>query len=357
MVLFTACTVQQEYWQPPELRRVGSVREDTALVERGDIVLLQQHHALVRTHSQGLSFGNTGLRFGEYFVVPGQEVSQGELLVKLDTEQIENRIEANREELRNMRIEHGFENEAITLDILDLQLDLAELLASDLIDASRSQAIELKRMDIEARELALAHNQERQSLTLRHAEENLNRLIAQLGLAEIRAPFDGVITHQEAKSPGEWVEPYAALVYISDKSELFVEYSGTNVIHIPRMLPVTGIVGTRTFSLARITATPQEAAFYSAMRMTPPVRFAIQDPDHGLSLGDYVTLLVRTAFEENVLRIPINALYEESGDIFYVHLSEQGQKTIRIVEPGMRNRAYVQIISGLQEGDEVYVKS
>ena len=58
---------------------------------------------------------------------------------------------------------------------------------------------------------------------------------------------------------------------------------------------------------------------------------------------------------ENVLKIPLNALYSED-DMYYVYIIEDGETRVRRnVEIGAVSAAEAEIVSGLEEGDVIYV--
>ena len=56
-----------------------------------------------------------------------------------------------------------------------------------------------------------------------------------------------------------------------------------------------------------------------------------------------------------MLTVPVNALYrDETGQ--YVYRMEDGKRVRCEVEVGMTSDVKAEILEGLQEGDEVYVK-
>ncbi len=82
------------------------------------------------------------------------------------------------------------------------------------------------------------------------------------------------------------------------------------------------------------------------------VEISLNEPDDEIIIGLEVKAYVNTAQEENVLRIPIDALEtDDEGDHVFV---ARGKKAVRIaVETGIKNDEMVEITSGLSEGDVV----
>ena len=88
---------------------------------------------------------------------------------------------------------------------------------------------------------------------------------------------------------------------------------------------------------------------------TITTEFEICDAGIEVSVGDYAAVCVQSKLEENVLLIPRNALYIESGSR-YVYVMENGGRSYRNVTVGHIAPHLVEIEEGLQEGDVVYVQ-
>lgn len=342
---------------PPELLTPVSVKADTARVDRGNVERMEQYKGFVRVASEKLYFPETGLRFGEYYCVPGQAVKQGDLLARLDTESVDKQIESQLESMARTRQEQAFEIEGYELDIAIAQCEWMALTKKAAgYEEEAMKAAESKKIDIERKQLALSQVREQQALTMRYAEEQLAALYAKIENAEMRAPIDGLITYMADKAPGAEVEAFAPLIYISDEQEMFVEYSSLVSLSISKNSIVKGYVGDRVYDLERIPVTRQDQMYYSVLRLTPPLRFSVIDADELIRPGAYVAIRVYTEYAEDVLRIPANALFSDADIGYYVYLMENGQKVLHPIEPGLRATSYVEIKSGLQEGDEVFVK-
>lgn len=342
---------------PPELLVPVSVQEDTARVTRGNVEVAEQYRGMVRMVSEKLYFGDTGLRFGEYFCVPGQEVRKGELLARLDTEYLDEEIQTQREAIAHLRRESAFENESLELDITIAQVE-QQAYTQNLTDISEDALImaENARAVVEEKRLALSQAQERQSLSLTYAQDYLRELEERAAGAEMYAPFDGVITYVEDKVPGAQVEPYAPLIYISDGRELFVEYTSIVTLSVSRNAVAVGFIGDRAYDLERIPLSAQDMIYYNNQRLSPPVRFNFLDPDEDVTPGAYVAIRIYSSVSEDVLRIPVNAYYSDAELGAYVYVREDGQKVMRSVTTGLRSEVYVEVKQGLEEGEEVYVK-
>jgi multidrug efflux pump subunit AcrA (membrane-fusion protein) len=160
---------------------------DTVLVTRGNVERVALHHRYIQTMSDGLYFTSGGLGFGELFCREGQYVTEGQLLLRLDTEPLEERIEAKRETIRQMTETYNDENELIQIDLDILKIELEELIAA----YAGARAVEAKRKEIELQQLLLDQARERQALLLGYEESELDELLFKIVDAELRAPYDG----------------------------------------------------------------------------------------------------------------------------------------------------------------------
>lgn len=360
LLLLSGCAVHTG--APPELLTPVSVQNDTFIVQRGRVARFEQYRAIVRVESEGLFFRSTPLPFGGFEVIAGQEVRQGDVLARLDTRQTEERIEERRERIADLRTEHAFQNQQMERNISIAQIELLALTQQiteydgipghDLLEAA-----DLKRLEIQRRQLDLQQARDWQAFALSYYQSDLDDMLARLPDAELRAPFDGVITYRVDIQQGSWIEAFSSVIYISDHQTLFVEHAGPTQPSIFRNSIARAAVGDRVYELERIILPPNEVLFFTRAGGQAPFRFAFVDgPDEAIAPGQFVALMIYGDAEEDVLRIPPNAMFSDSEIGNYVHLIENGQRVMQPVEAGIRARAWVEIRSGLVEGDEILVR-
>ncbi|WP_075181475.1 efflux RND transporter periplasmic adaptor subunit [Pantoea sp. 1.19] len=86
--------------------------------------------------------------------------------------------------------------------------------------------------------------------------------------------------------------------------------------------------------------------------------FDVANRDRLLKTAMTAQVLIRIAHADGALRIPLNALGEPLGaDRYAVMVAVNGQPQRRVLQTGLRDRQYAEVISGLQEGDRVLVAS
>lgn len=79
----------------------------------------------------------------------------------------------------------------------------------------------------------------------------------------------------------------------------------------------------------------------------------IDQKDPAMLPGMTADIDIITGTKENALYIPIEFIQKEGRDS-YVYVKENGQKTKRIVTPGIKSELYVEILKGISPGEAVY---
>ena len=360
LLLLTGCAVQ--VGAAPDLLTPVSVQNDTFIVHRGRVARFEQYRGIVRVESEGLFFRDTPLPFGGFEVTAGQEVRQGDVLARLDTRRTEERIEERRERIADLQTEHTFQNRQMERNISIAQIELLALTQQiteydGLPDNYLLEAVDLKRLEIQRRQMDLQQARDWQAFALSYYQSDLDDMLARLPDAELRAPFDGVVTYRSNIQQGSWIEAFSTIIYISDGRQMFVEHVGPTQPSIFRNSVARAVVGGQTYELDRIVLPPNELLFFTRAGGHAPFRFAFSDdPGEAISPGQLVALRIYGDMSEDALRIPPNALFSDSELGHYVHLIENGQRIMQPVEIGIRARAWIEVRSGLVEGDEILVR-
>ena len=70
--------------------------------------------------------------------------------------------------------------------------------------------------------------------------------------------------------------------------------------------------------------------------------------------GDYAAVILKTVVREDALLVPPESLFRDGGET-YVYRVVDGERVRTEVEAGYRSVNAAEIVSGLAEGDVVYV--
>ncbi|WP_407057019.1 macrolide transporter subunit MacA [Citrobacter koseri] len=286
-------------------------------------------------------------------VAIGDKVKKDQLLGVIDPEQAENQIkevEATLMELRAQRrqAEAEWKLERVTLS---RQQQLA-----------KTQAISRQELDTAATEMAVKQAQIGTiDAQIKRNQASLDTAKTNLDYTRIVAPMAGEVT-QITTLQGQTViaaQQAPNILTLADMSTMLVkaQVSEADVIHLrpgqKAWFTVLGDPQTRyEGALKDVLPTPEkvnDAIFYYA-------RFEVPNPKGILRLDMTAQVHIQLTDIKNVLTIPLAALGDPVGNNRYkVTLLRNGETREREVSIGARNDTDVEIVKGLEEGDEVVI--
>ena len=207
----------------------------------------------------------------------------------------------------------------------------------------------------------------RERLNLTIAQENLQELQDRIENFVIRSPIDGVITFFDELIIGSTYRSDQRLFTISDDSSLFitVALSDMQIITGHPLLPGTDVQLTtmvniggegRSIAFEGTVISASIDLLRAASLSEDTVVIEVHDWPEYIGLGTpSVTVSVLQDGRYNVVVIPISALHE-TGSYTFVRIVENGVSRERPVEIGLTTSTDVEIISGLEPGDEIVVR-
>ena len=221
---------------------------------------------------------------------------------------------------------------------------LAEVNVAGFADTEQRNALQLETAREQERQALLAWNAQRVSL------ENYT----------LTAPWDGTILAVNAE-PGDYASPQAALVTIADTSSWHIEtyvdeidvpnvHAGQTALVAIDAYPATQFAG-RVAEVGRtLVRTPEGLSSYKlTIELTNPPPAAFD----GMSAD--ATIVLSTA--AHVLAVPVESILIEGTTRYVMRVTQQtdaivtGEKTE--VTVGLEGEDYVEITSGLKEGDHI----
>ncbi len=190
---------------------------------------------------------------------------------------------------------------------------------------------------------------------VKQAEAKLQGVQAQIGKTMLRSPISGVVVKQDGKV-GEIVTQYKTIASVIGETGLEIEAEVPEV-NIGKLLtgnpvritidafPGESFAGTMGF------IDPAETIIDGVVNFKVKIFFAIEDPR--FKSGLTVNLSIETMRKADVLTLPQVAIFETEKGAFVKKLI-QGKPVDTPVALGTRGEdSTVEIISGLDEGDEV----
>jgi len=385
LMVMTSCTaIPPALSEGPPLIVPVATQMDTFVVERGLVEQKYLMTGMLRIHSVPLYFDLPHALLGDIFVEPGDEVTAGQVLARINVDVLEDQIASQVETISRLRRLHNLEREqsALELDILILFYNTAMQNAATTLDPRYLEQAESLRESIEWETLLGEQARLANATVLSTAERRLSELREGLAGIYITAPFDGVITNVLA-SEGMWVRRNQHILFIAEASQtVFVEHTDRNTHPTPRALReaafIRAFIGNRFFDLEIMELTDEEQVFYSQRSMNAvgqvvlPLRFNILVPAEELPpLGESVTIMLYTVWYEDVLRIPFTSFYmEHAYDPFrlinqIVEIDSHWRPYVLRLEGDVLEMApvtahitstFIAILDGLEEGDVIFVR-
>ena len=284
-------------------------------------------------------------------VAIGDKVKKDQLLGVIDPEQAQNQIkevEATLMELRAQRLQ------------AEAEWKLARVTLSRQQQLAKTQAVSQQDLDTAATEMAVKQAQIGAiDAQIKRNQASLDTAKTNLDYTRIVAPMAGEVT-QITTLQGQTViaaQQAPNILTLADMSTMLVkaQVSEADVIHLQpgqkAWFTVLGDPQTRyEGKLKDVLPTPEkvnDAIFYYA-------RCEVPNPKGILRLDMTAQVHIQLTDVKNVLTIPLSALGDPIGNNRYnVRLLRNGETREREVVIGARNDTDVEIVKGLEEGDEV----
>jgi len=241
----------------------------------------------------------------------------------------------------------------------------AEADLSRLLGEQRQGALAAQRANLAAAEANLARlTADPRATDLARAQARVAQAQAQLDLAQIRlddttltAPFDGVVARINV-APGEQVTqgPVLTLIDVS-RFKVTVTVDEVDVVRVAPGQDVEVLIDAlgpppqigRVQRIAPQATNERNVTAYE-------VELEVAPGDRPLRSGMTASATIITAKRENALSVPVQAVREENGmTVVDVVVNDNGRITLvaQPVETGIRTGDRIEIINGLNEGQQV----
>jgi RND family efflux transporter MFP subunit len=180
---------------------------------------------------------------------------------------------------------------------------------------------------------------------------------------ELRSPIAGILINQSGAAVGEYIPAEKAVFTVLDATSVFIEAQvpESSVKRLGTTKAASYEVPGETGQFIPITSDGTGRLVFAgiqvdAARRTVPLIYEAKNTDTRLRVGQSVNLFVETARAEDTLAIPSAAIVEEDGrPIAFVQLGGETFEK-RDLTIGIRDGNWVQVLSGIKEGERVVTK-
>ena len=370
----------------------------TARATEGDVrVTISVSGNLNAPDDRYLSFAAPGT-IEEILVEKGDAVREGDVLARLDTEDLQRNVEFARSglqqaqaqydiadnQLRQTIFPHYYSSYVIDVPGTWMALDEAAESLEDArafmedgdvarANASLDNALDeiaeaqyssqSRKWELPAGIKIMELQREAASAGLRAAELSLDAANSALDDASIQAPFDGVITAVIVEEGDHLtaMDYFAPAFHIIDPANLEMTglidemdiadiTLGQKAIVTMDALPGTEVAGTVTYIA--------EAAMIQAGVVMYETTVSLKNPGSTIKDGMSATADIVLEEREDVLVVPVSAVMkgEDGQDVVYVWTEGEDLK-MQDVTTGLRSGRMVEILSGLKEGEAVALEA
>jgi len=342
---------QESTAEVPELLEPVGVKTDSAVVQYGDVYDISVYGGEIAPYLEELCFEVDG-RLGEVLVSVGDTVEAGQLLVTLDSEDLLEKIEALEED-----VAYAAKANAAADRKAEIKVEIAKLELKGLEEEIEVEpkTIKTKKLEIEQLEAARIQDRELRQLSYDKQIKELSELREDLESMDIYAPFAGTVVYITQEKSDTSISSDTIVVTIADENQLFIVSE-----YIPdyTMQGADRIYAKVLDQEYAVTHVPMEMEEYLERMLASKemyTRFSVENTDGTLSSGQYAAITVIDNFKDNVLVIPINALFRDAMG-HYVYKLIDGERVRQDISVGTTTGIEAVVTEGLQEGDVVYVK-
>ena len=307
---------------------VQTVPVEVATTRRAEMAAVYHGTAPIESERKAFVMPKVKGEIRQVLADEGDRVREGQLLARLDGDQL--RLEVALAEATMRKLERDYARNT-------------ELQTKGLVSAV---SIDNLKYELEAAK----------------ASWELARL--QLSYTDIRSPIAGTVTQRlDVVKVGNTVKPMGEVIESADRALFVVE--GLDSLMLRINVPERELAKLSVDQVAELgfDAVPDRAfagkialisPYVDAATATFPVRIRITDTGGLLRPGMFARVAIIYERKLDALQIPRTALLDGDGPpkVFVV---KDGKAAERPVQLGLSNGAYVEIVSGLKDGDQVVV--
>lgn len=301
--------------------------------------------------------------FDTYGAMLGDTVEKGDALIMANTDSLDTQIERLEERLATLKEDYEEYKTDISEVIADKTwyLDYYEKIFDNLTEqkpAGTGAAYtkwqsewdkwegesNKNELDLWVAQEGLRQKTEIYELDYAHYSKQLKDLKAQRYEATLRTGIDGEVVGIGMYSPTMSIGADVSAVAVADMDKLSIKCE-----HIPRR----NIIYYAKEIYAFINGVRYEV-IYDDNGATDCTTFYFADENADVEVGDYAVIVLETNSREQALAVKKDALYIDASG-HYVYVVENGETIQKSVKTGISDGVYTEIVSGLEEGEEILI--
>lgn len=369
--------------------KTKAITVDIEVVEKGNIEEYIEENAVVRLEKELYLYASQDGKVTAVMAEIGDKVNKGDILIKLDEQELVTQIkslELQKQAVQAKQEEAGKELSEAEMRKLEAQeksveiaLDEAKRLAQNnkiLYDAgaiskdtyestlaalaAAEANYELIKSSIEiAQEGMSPQGEELYDIQIKEIQMQIDLLQRKRSELVVKAPIEGIVLEKDVEI-GSIIQPGKKIFEIGNISDMFLESDilideiigvkeGAEVLIDNKDIAIYGLKGTVRKIYPKAFSKISELGI-EQKRIKTEISF--DDLVANLKPMYDMNIKIITASSENTLLINEKAVFQYEGKD-YVFLNENGIARMKQIQKGLESEDKVEVLKGLQEGDEV----
>lgn len=326
--LVSGCSQEQEVVKEMELTVA------TAQASTMDIAKNLKLSGMTKGKDEVYIIAKTPAQVTGVLVKPGQAISQGQTIITLDSSDYQAGVQQAEAALRLAEI---------NLETAITNLERMEKLYE--AGAISTQQLEAAQSGMESAQAGV----EQASAALSMAQTQINNCM-------ITSPISGVVGTVNV-SVGDMASPSSPVAVVSNTSQLEIEIlaSETDINYINEGEEAEifiKAVSTEPFKgqVESVSVVPDP------MKRSYSVKISLPNEDGNIKSGMFAEVNIATESKKGVLCVPASAVIPKGNRTIVFTVDEENRAREREVKVGIENSKYVEIVSGIKEGEVVITK-
>ena len=323
------------------------INVETAEVKEMDIIKCTSYSGKVKGSHEEAVMPNLARRVTAVYVTEGQAVQQGQVIVSLDRSKLDTAVQQAEAALASAQA-------ALAANEVQRQTALSNYnRVKELHDALAISDQELERAKAQYDALSTGAAE----AGVAQAQAALNLAQQNLADCEVTSPMNGIVGRVDV-AVGDTTSLQSPVAVINNTSDLEIEVKVSEA-------DISTIKAGTTVKV-RITAIGEEpftgtvksvASVADPVTRTYPVKVALpNNSESQVKSGMFAEVMLETQRRAGVIGIPMAAVLPKNGEstVYVVNTEDHAQAVI--VQTGLNDGKYIEIIKGLQLGQKVITK-
>lgn len=360
--LLAGCGKAEEYDDySVELVEPVGVTESFYKVSRRDIISYKVVSGKVVPRTYEYAFSSTQ-QFKGYGALPGEEVKAGDALAYASTEKIDEEIEKQEEKISEaLKQYNDYYSEA--RESLS-KAESEEKYASEIVERYEENDIphdkwfdvfQSQKVNSTASREKLEQEMKKKSelfeLDSNYDKLCLDRLKDKRDDVVVSSGISGTVVAICTAGEDQYLGKENPVSAVGDFNALEVKTDTVYESEVKRAEEIYAIVNGERFNVTYRPLTNEEVEKFSS-QVTNYSTFILDDPEKKVKVGDFATIVLIEKRESDVLCVPTESISNDGSESF-VYRFDGTDSIYTPVKTGTKSGYYTEIVSGLDEGDEI----